>query len=105
MAWHDKIIAAHLAVTDQVSHSEHLQSDRYFVWQEENQNDLVVDNRHGESIVTGTTDFFTKMEFDPWKEAFEAALNDDPYIAWNLESVQYEEETGLYHYEWLWRVV
>lgn len=105
MSWYEKIIAVHLKVTDQVSHSEHMQSDRYFVWQEENQTDLISDNRHGESIVTGSTDLFTKQEFDPWKAAFEAALNDSPYISWNLESIQYEEETGFYHFEWLWRVM
>ena len=105
MSWYEKIIAVHLEVTDQVSHSEHMQSDRYFVWQEENQTDLISDNRHGESIVTGSTDLFTKQEFDPWKAAFEAAMNDSPYISWNLESIQYEEETGFYHYEWLWKVM
>ena len=25
--------------------------------------------------------------------------------AWYLNSVQYEEETGLIHYEWVWEVV
>lgn len=105
MTWYEKIIAVHTAVTDQVSHSEHMQSDRYFVWQEENQTDLISDNRHGEIIVTGSTDLFTKQEFDPWKAAFEAAMNDSPCISWNLESIQYEEETGFYHYEWLWKVM
>lgn len=105
MTWYEKIIAVHTAVTDRVSHSEHMQSDRYFVWQEENQTDLISDNRHGEIIVTGSTDLFTKQEFDPWKTAFEEALNESPYISWNLESIQYEEETGFYHFEWLWRVM
>ena len=84
--WYDNIIAAHTAVTDAVSHFERLKSDRYFVWQED-----------------GAGDLFTKQEFDPWKEAFEKSL-DDYGIAWYLNSVQYEEDTGFIHYEWVWSV-
>ena len=54
-------------------------------------------------FVTGTTDLYTKLEFDPWKEAFEASL-DEQEIWWYLNSVQYEEETGFIHYEWVWEV-
>ncbi len=32
MAWYDTIKAAHLDVTDAVSHAKRLQSSRYFVW-------------------------------------------------------------------------
>lgn len=101
--WYDRIIAAHTAVTDAVSHFERLKSDRYFVWQEDRANDLESDNKHTESVVTGTTDLFTKQEFDPWKEALERSL-DDYGIAWYLNSVQYEEDTGFIHYEWVWSV-
>ena len=34
-SWAEHIIAAHLAVTDAVRHGEMMQSDRYFVWQED----------------------------------------------------------------------
>lgn len=101
--WYDNIIAAHTAVTDAVSHFERLKSDRYFVWQEDGANDLESDNKHTEAVVTGTTDLFTKQEFDPWKEALEKSL-DDYGIAWYLNSVQYEEDTGFIHYEWVWSV-
>lgn len=101
--WYDNIIAAHTAVTDAVSHFERLKSDRYFVWQEDGANDIESDNEHTEGVVTGTTDLFTKQEFDPWKEAFEKSL-DDYGIAWYLNSVQYEEDTGFIHYEWVWSV-
>lgn len=101
--WYDKIIAAHTAVTDAVSHFERLKSDRYFVWQEDGAGDLESDNKHTESVVTGTTDLYTKQEFDPWEEAFEKSL-DDYGIAWYLNSVQYEEDTGFIHYEWVWSV-
>lgn len=103
MTWNEKIIAAHTAVTDCVSHSERLQSDRYFVWQEDGANDFIAGNRHAESAVTGTTDLFTKREFDPWVKDFEDSLNACG-IAWSLNSIQYEPDTGFYHYEWVWEV-
>lgn len=104
MNWQEAIVAAHLAVTDAVSHSLRLQSERYFVWQEDGANDLEANNVHAEKSVTGTTDLFTKQEFDPWKEQFEAAL-DAAGIAWYLNSIQYEEDTGFLHYEWIWEVL
>lgn len=99
----ERLIAAHTAVTDAVSHGTKLTSSRYFVWQEDGSNDLIADGRHAEKAMTGTTDLFTRMEFDPWKEQFEESL-DDSGICWYLNSVQYEEETGYWHYEWVWEV-
>ncbi len=104
MEWYKKIIAVHRAVTDSVSHSERLKSDRYFVWQEESSADFIADGIHAEKAITGTTDLFTKTEFDPWKEEFEKALNDSK-IPWELLSIDHEEDTGFYHYEWEWTVV
>lgn len=102
--WYENIIAAHIAVTDQVSHSERIKdSDRYFVWQEDGANDLEANNGHGESIVTGSTDLFTKMEFDPWAEALGRELS-RRNIAWNKTAVDYEEDTGFYHHSWDWEV-
>lgn len=103
MKWYEKIIAAHTAVTGNVSHSERLKSDRYFVWEEEGSADFIADGKHAEKAVTGTTDLFTKTEFDPWKEDFEKAL-DGLNIPWELLSIDYEEDTGFYHYEWEWTV-
>ena len=51
------------------------------------------------------TDFFTKREFDPWVEAFEASLNRCQGLTWRLNSIQYEEDTGFTHYEWEWEVL
>lgn len=102
--WHETIIDAHLAVTDQVSHAEHMKSDRYFVWQEDGSNDFMAGNVHAERAVTGSTDLFTKQEFDPWKEGFEQAM-EAAGISWRYNSFQYEEETGFYHHEWYWEVI
>lgn len=103
MTWYEKIIAVHTAVTDAVSHGRRLNSDRYFVWQEEGAADLEANGRHIERAMTGTTDLFSKQEFDPWREAFETVLNSSG-IAWSLNSVQFEEDTGFWHWEWLWGV-
>ena len=103
MTWYERIIAAHTAVTDSVSHSARLASDRYFVWQEDGSNNLAGDNGHGETAVTGTTDLYTKQEFDPWADALGESLSSYG-ISWTLDNVQYEEDTGFYHYEWLWEV-
>ena len=104
MTWYEKLIAAHLSVTDAVSHAERMQSDRYFVWQEDGEDDLEADGKHAEKAVTGTTDLYTKKEFDPWVGALGEAL-DEAGILWYLNSIQYEEETGFFHYEWVWTVV
>ena len=105
MSWVDKIIAAHTAVTDQVSHRVRLKSERYFVWQEDGANDFVADGRHCAGAITGTTDLFTKQEFDPWVETFETSLNNCQGLAWMLNSIQYDEDTGFTHYEWVWEVL
>lgn len=103
MTWYEKIVAAHVAVTPSVRHSERLGSDRYFVWQEDGKNDLVSDNGHEETAVTGRTDLYTKNEFDPWADALGESF-DSMGISWTLITTEYEEETGFYHYSWDWEV-
>ena len=102
--WYEKIIAVHTAVTTEVRHGEHLHSDRYFVWQEDGADDFEADGIHAEKAMTGTTDLFTKREFDPWRDQFEEELDAAGGIAWRLNSIQFEHETGYWHYEWTWAV-
>lgn len=104
MAWSETIVAAHLAVAHAVSHGRRLQSERYFVWQEDGENDLLAGNGHAEACVTGSTDLYTKTEFDPWGEALGESF-DRFGISWNLVMVEYEEETGFWHWSWDWEVV
>lgn len=104
MTWFEKIVAAHTAVSDAVSHGHRMKSDRYFVWQEDGTDDLVADGRHVEKAVTGTTDLFTRLEFDPWREELEKQFDENSSISWYLNSIQYEEKTGFWHYEWVWAV-
>ena len=102
-SWYERIIAAHVAVTDAVSHSERLDSDRYFVWQEDGAGAVAANNGHSEKTVTGVTDLYTKKEFDPWAEQLGEELS-KRQIAWSLVSVEYEPETGFYHHSWDWEV-
>ena len=103
MSWKNTIIDAHLTVTDSVSHYRRLKSDRYFVWAEDSTNDLSSDGAHTERAVVGTTDLYTKMEFDQWADELEAAF-EAAGISYYRNSVQYEEETGYIHTEWVWEV-
>lgn len=103
MSWQERIIAAHLAVTDTVSHGSRMKAERYFVWQEDGSNDLEANDGHAERVVTGTTDLFTRQEFDPWADELGESLSSHG-IAWTLSSIQYEEDTGFWHYEWIWEV-
>lgn len=103
MSWVEMIISAHTDVTDAVSHGRRMQSERYFVWQEDGANDLEANNSHGERAVQGTTDLFSKRELDPWADQLGEALSSHG-IAWYLNAVQYEEDTGFWHWEWVWEV-
>ena len=75
----------------------------YLVWAEDGDNDLTADNVHAERCYTGTVDLYSKADPEPLSEAVPAAL-EGIGAAWYLNSVQYEEDTGLTHWEWVWEV-
>lgn len=80
-------------------------SQPYGVWAEDSESGkLVADNYKPGQTIQGTIDWFTKDEDDPMISAIPVALN-GARIGWSLNSVQYEEETGYIHYEWLFRVL
>ena len=116
--WAQIVIAAHLAAASAagmyanengeqipvaVSHAARMQSRRYFCWQEDGSNDFTADNRHDELSVTGYTDLFTEMEFDPAVPALGAEFN-AAEIAWEYTGCSYEPNTGLFHHTWEWEV-
>lgn len=92
-----------LTVTNNVGHYEALKkTDQYIVWAEDGEADsLWADGRMQEQTITGTVDYFTKMEYDPNVVKIQAALN-DAEISFRLNSIQYEEDTKYLHYEWVW---
>lgn len=103
MTWYERIIAAHVAVTESVRHAERLSSDRYFVWMEDGSNDLTADDVHAEKAVTGRTDLYTKIEFDPWVEEIEESFDRLGISVVRVLS-EYEDETRFYHHSWDWEV-
>ena len=76
----------------------------YLVWQEDGDSNLWAGNGAAERAITGTVDYFTKTEYDPALDLITAAL-ESVGASWYLESVQYEDETQLIHYEWVFEVV
>lgn len=74
------------------------------IWAEDGEDSASYSNNHKtEQTISGTADFFTKTEFDPLIDTVQATL-DSLGLAWALESVQFEDDTSLIHYEWTWRV-
>ena len=74
------------------------------IWAESGEeNSFHSNNGKSEQRIIGTVDLFTKQEFDPLVDGVQEAL-EELGVTWNLESVQYEEETNLIHYEWAWGV-
>lgn len=71
------------------------------VWAEDAEDNSFYANNIKQNIAMhGTIDYFTKSEYDRKIDDIVAGLNSSSRIAWNIKSVQYEDETGLIHYEW-----
>lgn len=72
----------------------------YLVWAEYGEmDDFNADNRKAEQVIGGSVHYFTKTEYDSVIDGIQAMLNDNR-LTWRLESVQYEPDTGIIHYEW-----
>lgn len=101
----DKVKEALLTVSDNVGHYEAMKKDdRYIVWAEDGAGDrLGVDNHVSFQAVQGTIDLYTKTENDPLIEQIQEALK-TARICFYLNSVQYEDESKLIHYEWVFEV-
>lgn len=82
-----------------------VQTAPYCIWQEEGEDSsLEGDGHKQEQSISGTVDYFTKTENDPNIDAIQDALNGIDVCSWELEAVQYEEDTNLIHYSWTWTV-
>lgn len=77
----------------------------YVVWAEEGEADSFdADNRKEEQVLTGYIDFYTRTEFDQIADLIQDALyglQDEPFT-WRLDAVDFEDETNLIHYAWIW---
>ena len=77
---------------------------RYIVWAEDGGQNFGANNRNGEREITGTIDLYTLHEYDVLVDMIEDALNGGNHIIWNLNAVDYDDETNLIHYEWIFSV-
>jgi len=76
----------------------------YLVWQEEGQSDAVyADNKMTSQYIDGTIDYFTKTEFDTNFNLIQSKLNNGQ-LAWSLNNIDYDIESGYIHYEWRWTI-
>lgn len=94
-----------LTVSNNFGHYEALDTlQPYGVWAEDIEaSELGADDYKAGQTIQGTIDWYTKDQDDPVLETLPAALN-AARIRWKLNSVQYEDETGYIHYEWLFYV-
>lgn len=100
----DMIRDALLTVTDNVDHYEAFKkTDRYIVWEEYAAESFYADDKHGARAFFVAVNYFTKQQNDPNRKKIEMAL-DSIDAAWNLNSIQYEPDTGYTHYEWVCEV-
>lgn len=84
-----------------VCHYESLNKEsEYIVWAESGEsNSLSADDRKVEQSIVGTIDLYTQTEYNKIVDELQDKLNENK-ISFVLNSVQYEDETKLIHYEW-----
>lgn len=77
----------------------------YLIWAEEGEGDSLWTSNHlQEQVIKGTVDYFTKTELDPIVDTIQEKLNGVESLGWNLEAVQYEDETNLIHFSWYFEI-
>lgn len=75
-------------------------SGDYGVYTPDGANDLEADDTHAEKAIAGTVDYFTRSDGGTAKALIETALDTVEGLAWQLNSVQYENDSGYLHFEW-----
>lgn len=96
-------------LTDMSAKAYHYEKPRnktapYAVWAETGGSDSFdADNHVGELQIDCVLEFYTKTEFDSDIDTINEIL-DENTSGWNLDSVQYEDETKLIHYSWSFRL-
>ena len=76
----------------------------YGVYAEDGANDFNADGEHAEKAVQGTVDYFTRDDSGTPQTTIEAAL-EGLNVPWYLNTIQYEDDTGYIHYEWVFEVI
>lgn len=79
---------------------DHAPGGTYGVISLEGQEESVAgDNRIHHQSIRGSIDLFVKGISTTAAQTVQNAING--VVAWRLNSVQYEDDTGLVHYEWI----
>ena len=81
----------------------HAPAGDYGVYSEDSALDFAADGTSLEQAIEGTLDYYTRSDGTEAKDAIQTKLR-ELGIVWHLNSVQYESDTGLVHYEWVWRL-
>lgn len=76
----------------------------YILYGMDGTNHLMASGKRAELCDTGYIELYTKEEEDELIAKIPEALETFG-ISFYLNSVQFEEETGLLHYEWIWEAV
>ena len=76
----------------------------YGVYTPDGANDLEANDQHAEKAITGTVDYFVRGKGATEMALIETALESVCGLAWRLESVQYENDSGYLHLEWAFEV-
>lgn len=101
----DALVAACQPLGIAVNHYTAIKKpDRYVVWAEDSQPDgLWSDGMLEDWSIQGTIHYFTRAEKDSAVAEIPVVLG-SAGIPHRLNSVQYEDETGYIHYEWVFEV-
>ena len=94
----DKILAALIPYNFRAFAWSHAPADNYGVVSMDGRNDMV---SHIETSQTGTVDWFSrnpKSDIPQTVEGVFEALG----VSWYFNSLQYENDTGFLHWEWVW---
>lgn len=75
----------------------------YGIYAEDMAVGLSLDNIVGEQMLEGTIDYFTRDDSGTPMTQIQAALNAAGVHA-HLNSIQYEQDTGYIHYEWVFDI-
>lgn len=73
----------------------------YGVYAPDGANDLYAGDSHAETATEGTVDYFTRHYPAEAVSTIQEALEGVPGLAWHLNSVQFESDTGYIHFEWV----
>lgn len=62
------------------------------------------DDHMTEQALEGTVDLFTRSADREQMERIQSILNALPGVAWRFSSLQYENDTRLLHWEWIFQL-